>query len=955
MSKSPFRRWLPWCGGLALIWTACRPASIADSPPGNPEPLGACTPGQRGPKALFPDGAGHKLVVVDLAGDAPSTAAIGHERAAFLSQEITRYVQRSTAAFDAASNLRSDELRLRYVPCVVTSEAQAHAIGQAWGADSLLWGTVVGGRGSEPAQLSLQISAVRFRGDVMRPASGRRSDPAYAPDLAFAALPAADPAPLYPAILAVHAYRQQRYRLLAAVLQSLFSSAPPSLPPGLWTLYGRAQIWTAQPEAGLSTLQQARKQCAVGDSICEALALSHLAWAFSATSDGKNALSYAEQATAAARQSPDRALEAELLNQQGDVLYHFSQFQAADDHYQQALRLARTQDDVPGQLQALINLAASASYRRLDRGLSWAQAALRLAQGRGNLYELARAHSMMGTAYFWAGESDAAREEYQRSLALWQRLEDHGGQQLLLRLQSALPPTEPRSRTEEDALQLSLRLAQQMGDLSGEARSLVALAREARKRRDFRVAAELLGRANALSERLGSLSGQADVRLQQSMLFYAQSQEAQARAELEQGLALSERAGMPRLQATLLRDLGDLQTAGRDLGRGFDSCERSVRILQPLPDAYGVAQGLACLGRVQELRGERDKARAQYEQAFITARQGGATRAAEEFLTSCLRMLPEGSDEAARIAYRDRLYFGETPPKTVLWADLQPTQAAGAAVPHLPESIKAELSCSTVSLRYRLCVKPDGSVDNISALQSLPQADPQIIKTLQGWRFAARDSVACAPLLFTFVIDPQSPRCSQQKKHWNFVTPQIVSALRTDTRGPVPWPLSPPLTTGEARTAVYRTCYGGDGRIIEVTPQRGLGAGDAAVLAELREGRIQPLGIPICTYQFLTFRSPANSPSPASVGLLPAIQIRKEAIELPTPHLPNFVKARLRGQVITARYKICLAEDGTPSGIDVVQGITDADEEIIRVVSGWRFKPQPVPICFMQNFEYHIE
>ena len=88
----------------------------------------------------------------------------------------------------------------------------------------------------------------------------------------------------------------------------------------------------------------------------------------------------------------------------------------------------------------------------------------------------------------------------------------------LLRLQSAPPPTEPRSRTEEDALQLSLRLAQQMGDLSGEARSLVALAREARKRRDFRVAAELLGQANALSERLGSLSGQADVRLQQSML-----------------------------------------------------------------------------------------------------------------------------------------------------------------------------------------------------------------------------------------------------------------------------------------------------------------------------------------------------------------------------------------------------------------------------------------------------
>ncbi|HNN97419.1 MAG TPA: tetratricopeptide repeat protein, partial [Pseudomonadota bacterium] len=846
MSKSQFRRWLPWCGGLALLWTACRPPSIADSPRETAEPLGACTPALRGPKALFPDGQGHKLLVVDLSGSEPSAAALGHERAVFFSRELARYVHRSHATFDPASNLRSDELRLRYVPCAVTSEAQAHEIGQAWGADSLLWGTVVGGHGAEPAQLSLQLSAVRYRGEVMRPAAGRRSDPGYVPDLAFPALPAADPAPLYPSVLAVHAYRLQRYRLLAAVLQPLLSSPSPSLPPGLRSLYGQAQIITAQPTAGLATLQQVQGQCAAGDHICGALALSHLASAYSVISDGKNALSYAEQATTAARLSPDRALEAELLNQQGDVLYQFSQFQAADEHYQQALALAQAQGDVPGQIQALINLAASDSYRRIDRGPSWAKEALRLAQQHGNPYLLAKAHLMLGTAYSWAGESAAAREEYQQALSLWQRLEDHGGQQLTLRLLSSVPPTEPRSRTDADDLQLSLRLAQQMGDVAAEARLLVLLAREARQHKDWRGAADLLGRANAQWERLGSLSGQASVRMPQANLHYSQGQEAQARAVLEQGLALAERAGIPRLQATLLHDLGNLQTEGRDLSRGFDSCERSVGILRPLPDAYGVAQGLACLGRVHELRGERDKARVQYEQAFVAARKGGAAHAAEEFLASCTRLLPEGSDEAARIAYRDRLYFGETPPKTVLWADLQSTQVADAATPHLPESIKEQLSCATVSLRYRLCVKPDGSVDNISALQSLPQADSQIIKTLQGWRFAARDSVACAPLLFTFVIDPESRRCPLRRKHWNFVAPQIVSALRTDTRGPVPWPLSPPLTTGEARTAVYRACYGGDGRIIEVTPQRGLGAGDAAVLAHLREGRIQPIGLPIC-------------------------------------------------------------------------------------------------------------
>ena len=87
-------------------------------------------------------------------------------------------MQRSAAAFDAASNLRSDELRLRYVPCVVTSEAQARD--RAGLGATACYGAPSSGQRSETAQLSLQISAVRFRGDVMRPASGRRSDPAYA-------------------------------------------------------------------------------------------------------------------------------------------------------------------------------------------------------------------------------------------------------------------------------------------------------------------------------------------------------------------------------------------------------------------------------------------------------------------------------------------------------------------------------------------------------------------------------------------------------------------------------------------------------------------------------------------------------------------------------------------------------------------------------------------------------
>ena len=111
----------------------------------------------------------------------------------------------------------------------------------------------------------------------------------------------------------------------------------------------------------------------------------HLAWAFSATSDGKNALSYAEQATAAARQSPIELWRQSCSTNRAMCCITSRSFKPPTITTSKRCAWRGPRMMSQGQLQALINLAASASYRRLDRGLSWAQAALRLAQGRGNL------------------------------------------------------------------------------------------------------------------------------------------------------------------------------------------------------------------------------------------------------------------------------------------------------------------------------------------------------------------------------------------------------------------------------------------------------------------------------------------------------------------------------------------------------------------------------------------
>lgn len=959
MSMRRFQRLSGYRAVPLLLWLACRPSLGAEPSPRPslrpPDRLGVCTPALSQAATRFPDGAGHKLLVVDFSAGEAAAQELGHERAWSLSRELPQLLQRAGERLDAASRLQPNELRLRYVPCTVSSEEQAHAIGQAWGADSLLWGAVPAGDAGQPAQLALTLTAVRFEGEPQRVAGARRYEPLGVPDVSFLPAPANSFEALVPPLLAVHAYRQQRYRLVSAALASLVT-APPSAagPPGLLALLGHSLVRSGQGEAGLEVLRRARSRCEAGDTSCQALAEAQLAWALAQRSESKQALAQAEQAVATAQKSSSRLLEVALTNLEGELLHQLSKPRAGDERYQRALRLATEQADVPGQLQALISLSLAASARGLDSGLSWASQALALASQHGNPLWLSRARLYAGMAQAWAGDVEAARREYQAALDWLGSHGDLAGQQRVLRLLGSLSGPEREGSPGGDELEKSARLAQQMGDLAGEARVRIVEAKLAPLRRDFRRASLALAQAQDLWRRLGSKSGQVEALIVQSIVSAAENQPAKASASLEQAQGLAEQADETSLRAWVLRERSRLQVADKQLPQALATCEEARQLMQSIDEVQGVVEGLQCAARVQEARAERELARTLYEQAFTTARAGGAARVAEQLWPSLVRLQDPQTDAATRIAYFDRLHFGEVSPEVLPWAALQPTQAASNPAPQLPASLKAELSCGSLSLRYRLCVKPDGHVDHVMAMQSLPAADEPIRKTLRSWRFAPRGQAACSLLDLRFALEAEASYCAQRRKEWQFLSPQLVDAVRTAGGAALPWPLQPALAAGQVRTAAYRLCYDATGAVAQAIAVRGLERGDSLILPKLREQRIQPLGIPICTYQFMTFRGPGPENPASGARILPAVQIRKEALSCPDPRLPDPVKARLRGQVVTASYKLCIAEDGSIGRAEILRGITGADDVILSVVAHWRYQPRPVPNCFIQNFEYHI-
>jgi hypothetical protein len=294
--------------------------------------------------------------------------------------------------------------------------------------------------------------------------------------------------------------------------------------------------------------------------------------------------------------------------------------------------------------------------------------------------------------------------------------------------------------------------------------------------------------------------------------------------------------------------------------------------------------------------------------------------------------------------------------------------------PHLPAPVRARHPCALLTGQYRICVAKDGSVDLAETVRGIADADAAILDTLRLWRFRRRESPVCAVQSFDFEVasqDKASP-CTQplfRSRDWlaqRWVSGEVVR-----------WPatLAPPLET-QTSTVVYRLCVSPEGRVNEVTPVRGLPGVDQEVHATLQKWRYKPMTLPACTLEYFHYikgelrswsvgspagrrgiMAPAVAPAAgaAKAKQIPAILIRKDKLSGVDPHLPDPVKARFRGMVVTGSYQLCISTDGVVSSVDPFQPIPEADDQIIATLLSWRYQPQAIPVCFRQFLEFHIE
>ena len=111
--------------------------------------------------------------------------------------------------------------------------------------------------------------------------------------------------------------------------------------------------------------------------------------------------------------------------------------------------------------------------------------------------------------------------------------------------------------------------------------------------------------------------------------------------------------------------------------------------------------------------------------------------------------------------------------------------------------------------------------------------------------------------------------------------------------------------------------------------------------------------------------TPGGAPSPAATAS--ARRRRSRATSAPhaldaqriagaLPHLPASVAGAHRGlgdSTFTAR--LCVDTSGSVSSVTVLGGIPGADGDIVSALRAWRYRPQPIPVCFITQLVYNVE
>jgi class 3 adenylate cyclase/tetratricopeptide (TPR) repeat protein len=316
------------------------------------------------------------------------------------------------------------------------------------------------------------------------------------------------------------------------------------------------------------------------------------------------------------RAQEDLARVADLHRKIGAALWHKGERRASIDNYQRGIDLLK--DGPPCiELVRLYEEAASLYMHTGDNMLAIyaSEKALRLAERLDEARAASRAHGIFGRVFGRIGDSEKARENLERSVALARESDRAEAVRALLTLGYHLEVSEADYAGAATAYREALEIAQEVGDLPSQVELHASLAQLAVHGADWDEVERATEASAKLAEREGLHGKLCFPDLMRGILSWRAARWDDAIRYYTRAHEQGEQVGRSEVAfsalfwlAAALRDSGNLGGAETELAKALDICERAGLIAQSVEAISARAVALALAGRDEQARAAAEEA-----------------------------------------------------------------------------------------------------------------------------------------------------------------------------------------------------------------------------------------------------------------------------------------------------------------------------------------------------------
>ena len=317
-------------------------------------------------------------------------------------------------------------------------------------------------------------------------------------------------------------------------------------------------------------------------------ALNGIAYVYINLGDNPNALAYCRRARALQRQlvdpqasAADLRVEAQTLNNEGEVHYLLGELKEALDSFARALDLWIQSGDRRGQALAHINLG----YTHSDSG---------------NLQK--------------------ASDNFRQALALWRAVEDRRGEALSQTALGAINSFIGERQLALNAYEQALRIFRAYGDQQSESVALNSIGQVYEDLSDLQTALDYYKLALELNRRNGNRDSEAVIRYYVGRVYRLMGENEQALSYYNQSLRLCRKLGKKRVAAYVVNDIGIISDLLGQRQFALEQYKEVLKFYREAGDRRGQANTLKTIGDIHYSTGERERAAACYEEALSYSR-----------------------------------------------------------------------------------------------------------------------------------------------------------------------------------------------------------------------------------------------------------------------------------------------------------------------------------------------